>query len=308
MQVFKASTSAVVGLCFMPNGRGIVTGSSAGVAVWDLTDAPERVWQFVSGGLHGCPVTVSPCGRFLVSGGSLLRVFDLTDDSKPELISNGARGLAFAPDGTEFAALDLGAHTRQIFPQRWAVPSWERICTEPKLARPLGQPYCTGAVTYTPDSCALALSFAAWHNDTDTYYDTRIRLFDRSTGIEKAAPEITFGYAHPTQIAYRPDGAVIAGNFGPVLGVVSVADGKEVASIKTGTKHITGLCFTPDGSKLVTVSNDTKVRVIDTRAWKETTGFEWKIGRLRCMAVAPDGLRMAAGSDRGKVVIWDVDE
>ncbi len=100
---------------------------------------------------------------------------------------------------------------------------------------------------------------------------------------------------------------MIAGNFGPVLGVTSVADGEEVARVKTGTKHITGLAFTPDGAKLVAVSNDAKVRLFDTRTWIETTGYEWKIGKLRCVAVAPDGLRMAAGSDRGKVVIWDVD-
>jgi WD40 repeat protein len=92
-----------------------------------------------------------------------------------------------------------------------------------------------------------------------------------------------------------------------VLGVTSVADGEEVARVKTGTKHITGLAFTPDGSKLVTVSNDTCVRVFDAHTWTETRGYEWKVGKLRCVAVAPDGLRMAAGSDRGKVVIWDVD-
>jgi WD40 repeat protein len=76
----------------------------------------------------------------------------------------------------------------------------------------------------------------------------------------------------------------------------------------TNTAVVTGLCFMPNGSRLVTVSNDTKVRVFETRTWTETAGYEWKIGRLRCMAVAPDGLRTAAGSDRGKVILWDVDE
>ncbi len=110
----------------------------------------------------------------------------------------------------------------------------------------------------------------------------------------------------PTQIAFRPYGSVVAGNFGPVLGVVSVANGGVVARIKVGTKHITGIAFTPDGSKLVAVSNDTRVRVYDARTWTETEGYEWKVGKLRSVAVAPDGLRMAAGSGTGKVVIWDV--
>jgi hypothetical protein len=36
-------------------------------------------------------------------------------------------------------------------------------------------------------------------------------------------------------------------------------------------------------------------------------GFEWQVGQLRSVAVAPDGMRMAAGSATGKVVMWDVD-
>jgi WD40 repeat protein len=150
------------------------------------------------------------------------------------------------------------------------------------------------------------MSFAVM-NARGTRYDSHVRFFDRATGAQTAELGTTFGHAHPTQIAFSPDGTVIAGNFGPVLGVVSVADGKEVARVKIGTKHVTALAFTPDGSKLVTVSNDTRVRVFDARTWTETTGYEWKIGPLRCVAVAPDGLRMAAGSSRGKVVIWDVD-
>jgi hypothetical protein len=29
---------------------------------------------------------------------------------------------------------------------------------------------------------------------------------------------------------------------------------------------------------------------------------------LRCVAFAPDGMRAAAGNDKGKIVIWDVEE
>ena len=41
---------------------------------------------------------------------------------------------------------------------------------------------------------------------------------------------------------------------------------------------------------------------------KEAGGYDWKIGNLRSVAVAPDGSRMAAGSDTGKVVVWDAED
>ena len=305
MQVFKTHsvlTSAVVGLCFTRDGRGLVTSSSAGVTLWDLTGAPTAVRRFDSGSYYTTPVAASPCGRFIAFGEvGGLKVFDLNDERpKPVFETPLTHTATFAPDGTELAAAGFR-------PRQWEVPSWKLIRAEPPPSNPRpGDPFCTRAIAYTPDSRTIALSFAVMSEYEDRY-NSHFVLFDRESGELTSEIPTTFGHAHPTQIAFSPDGKVVAGNFGPVLGVTSLADGEEVARIKTGTKHITGLCFTPDGSKLVTVGNDTRVRVFDAHTWKETTGYEWKVGKLRCVAVAPDGLRMAAGSGTGKVVVWDVD-
>ena len=40
----------------------------------------------------------------------------------------------------------------------------------------------------------------------------------------------------------------------------------------------------------------------------ELKTFDWKIGKLYCAAFSPDGLTCAACSNKGQVVIWDVDE
>lgn len=304
MQVFKASTGTIAGVCFTPDGRQLVTGAYPRVILWDVTGAPKPVRQFDSDG-HAMPAIVSPCGRFLAHWGNALRLFDLTNPSVhpiTRLELGRLTMIAFAPDSTEFAA-------PAFTPRQWAVPSWKVIRDRtPSRALGLESTFATGAVAYTPDGRFVAISFAVFESQSQPpRYDSHIRLFDRVTGERARDLRIRFQYAHPSQIAFSPDGSVLAGNFGPVLCVVSVADGREVARIKTGTKHITALAFTPDGTKCVAVSNDTRVRVFDARAWTETTGYEWKIGPLRCVAVAPDGLRMAAGSCRGKVVIWDVD-
>jgi WD40 repeat protein len=82
---------------------------------------------------------------------------------------------------------------------------------------------------------------------------------------------------------------------------------RELALHKRGTKHFQGLSFSRDGRFLATVSNDETVRVWDARTWEERSRITWDIGALLNIAFAPDGLRAAAGSDRGQVVIWDVE-
>jgi hypothetical protein len=65
--------------------------------------------------------------------------------------------------------------------------------------------------------------------------------------------------------------------------------------------------FSPDGKLLATTSNDTTVTMWDTATWEPIRQYGWEIGRLRAVAFAPDGLTCAAGSDMGKVVLFDVD-
>jgi WD40 repeat protein len=207
--------------------------------------------------------------------------------------------LAFSPDGQEIAASGLR-------PRQWALPSGKLVRTHDPPNNPRGDRFATGTLVYSPDGETIALSFAVLNFGVNRY-DSHVFLFDRATGEQVGDLNVAFKYAHPRMLAFSPDGSAIAGNFGPALGVLSVEDGTIVAWIQPGTKHITGLAFTPDGSKLVTVSNDERVRVYDTRAWTETTGYEWQVGKLGCVVVAPDGLRMAAGSGTGKVVVWDVD-
>ena len=45
----------------------------------------------------------------------------------------------------------------------------------------------------------------------------------------------------------------------------------------------------------------------DSVAARSDRAFDWDIGRLLNIAISPDGLRAAAGSDKGRIVIWDLD-
>ena len=72
-------------------------------------------------------------------------------------------------------------------------------------------------------------------------------------------------------------------------------------------RDFTGAAFHPSGRFLATTSTDETVKLYDTSTWEVARTFTWKVGKMRSVAFSPDGALAAAGSDTGKVVVWDVD-
>jgi WD40 repeat protein len=72
-------------------------------------------------------------------------------------------------------------------------------------------------------------------------------------------------------------------------------------------KHFTGIAFHPSGKYLAVTSNDETVKLYDSTTWDVAHTFTWKIGQIRSVTFSADGTLAAAGSDTGKVVLWDVD-
>jgi WD40 repeat protein len=50
-----------------------------------------------------------------------------------------------------------------------------------------------------------------------------------------------------------------------------------------------------------------RLRWANATTWEVAHAFDWEIGRLRSIAFSPDGMLAAAGGDKGKIVVWDVD-
>jgi WD40 repeat protein len=139
-------------------------------------------------------------------------------------------------------------------------------------------------------------------------YPDRLHTMDARTAKVIVERSLKHNFHVCNSLAFSPDAELIAAACGPNLLIAQTLTGELVASRRVGRRHFNDLKFTPDGRRLVTVSNDETVRLWDTQSWNEVGGFEWKIGRLRTLAVSPDGMRMAAGADSGKVVVWDYDD
>jgi WD40 repeat protein len=130
--------------------------------------------------------------------------------------------------------------------------------------------------------------------------------------IRSAATGVELGRGvHPdspqSQLLFRPDGAeVMAVHKGSIF-FWSVADPGISKNIKNDSrKQFSSAAYHPSSRYLFTTSDDS-VLMWDTVSRKPITTFTWNIGRLRSIAISPDGTLAAAGNDKGQVVVWDVD-
>jgi WD40 repeat protein len=132
-----------------------------------------------------------------------------------------------------------------------------------------------------------------------------IRLTDVTTQREKGALRGHGNVAN--DLAFSPDSATLAAACAQFLWVWDVRRGGPITRLKVNRLHFQAVAFTPDGHHLLAARNDGTVRVLETGRWREQVAFDWGIGPLVSLAVAPDGMRAACGSKRGKIVVWDVD-
>jgi WD40 repeat protein len=135
----------------------------------------------------------------------------------------------------------------------------------------------------------------------------RFRFVRRSlaTGEEVAA---SAEFAGEVRRPAAGPGGRVAGVRTNQLVVWSSADGEAPLTWKDGTRRqFTDVAFHPSGAVLASANLDPTVRLHDPATGAVVRTYDWQVGKLRCVAFSPDGLLAAAGSESGRVVVWDVD-
>jgi WD40 repeat protein len=297
MFVIKAHSRFVQTVAFSPDGRLLATGTRLrdGLRLWDLASGTTSAKWTIKRPTHR--VTFSPDGRFLaVVGVALpnnpvgLAVYSTDGNLVVELSVEDyyVRFAEFESDSRHIVIADYRSFYRfEIEPEEVDSPLTRFTSATDNFSK----------AVLSPDGRYLAA----------VKYPDRLHTMDARTGTVIAECPLKHNYLECNGLAFSPDAELIAAACGPTLLIGQTLTGVLVASRRVGRRHFNDLKFTPDGRRLVTVSNDETARLWDTESWNEVGGFEWKIGRLRTVAVSPDGLRMAAGADSGKVVVWDYD-
>jgi WD40 repeat protein len=65
------------------------------------------------------------------------------------------------------------------------------------------------------------------------------------------------------------------------------------------------VAFTPDGQALVSALDNGTIRVWDIVSRQVRAEYNWKIGAVRSVVLAPDGMTAAAGGSDHSVLVWD---
>jgi WD40 repeat protein len=66
--------------------------------------------------------------------------------------------------------------------------------------------------------------------------------------------------------------------------------------------------FHPNGKTVAVIhGGPTLVKVYDLATLERVQTWKWKLGPLTSVAFSPDGTLGAAGSEDGRIIVWDVD-
>ncbi len=275
-------------VAFAADGRSLVTAS---------VDGTLRVWETGSGRLrhvlHGHTRSVeslqlSPDGATAVSGGrdGTLRVWHLasaSDNTAFRIEPAGTYTATFAPDGERLYLANFNGHVLVANPRSGEVlADWEAH----------------------PGSTCNTLSLSADGGLLATCsWDKTARIWNTADQSLRHTLRAEGGVLH---CCLAPNGQRVALCVDNQIELWDVASGQREWIAAGHSAGVQQAAFDPqDSNLLVSVSGDGSVRVWDVAAQRCLTTWADHDGGLRSVAVAPDGVWIAAGTNGGRVLLYD---
>lgn len=311
MNTWKTRAETVHGVVFSPDGTRLATYGDADryARLWDPLTRKEVAAFETPGEKVGTfepfvnAVAFSPCGRYLAVAGATIgdnhpsvRIWELATGAVvvPDLYPAGPPvGMAFTP-GERPGLLIADCNRLNYFVDALAT----KPDTKPKLYNrgpDRKAPKCS-RVYFAPDGKRIATNgrpkAVIW--DAKTLKPLFVRDHTKSPQNGPAA--------------FDPDSRVLAVAHGTKVDLWPFEEpGADVIELVGHKMPVWAVGFLRDGQTVQTASSDGTVRLWDRATGTERSCYDFGIGKVYCAAFAPDGLTCAAGGEKGRVVIWDVE-
>ncbi len=289
-------------LAFSPDGTAIAAPAGhQGVMLWK-TLASGAKSAVIKPKIVCKRIAFAPNGKILYTGNDQLCAFDIADDDRTLVwIPNwAALWFGVSPDGTRLVVAENPKDTQHTRVTVWDTESLDKPMRE--VASP--------SMVYTPPlflpaSDRFILVEGVFRPSRVWEYRCVICSLQTGVIVEQSEPLPDC----PDQVVISPDGASLASRTREVIRVYPAGGRwKDIPTFANDSKkQFTGIAYHPSGKFIAATSNDQTVKLYDTATWELAKTFTWDIGRMRSIAFSPDGTLAAAGSDSGKVVVWDVD-
>ncbi|WP_439631789.1 WD40 repeat domain-containing protein [Gemmata sp.] len=295
MRRLEGHTGNVRAVAFAPDGRLVSAGDDRTVRVWDRTGTGAVVAK-ASGPVYA--VAISPDGRSLAYAGRHPRN---ADGGTPVPVCDMATGRALAEP-------DL-PHVQ--FPRSvWSLSFSHDGRTLAAAARRLGGGNITagaGGHWWNPggdgplsDTTAFSLAFAPDRPLLAVAGDGRVGFSSVAGGPAEVSHALAA--SRPEAVAFLPGsaGAVVAA--GSYLYLVDAAKPGKPRKIKTASRVLTCAAAFPGGRSVVAGGKPGGVEVFDAATGTVRAAYDFELGGVFGVAVAPDGLTFAVAGERGLVV------
>jgi WD40 repeat protein len=108
------------------------------------------------------------------------------------------------------------------------------------------------------------------------------------------------------QVAFSPDGAVVAAAEGEAVHLYDVATGKLLRTLTGHTAQVLTVAFAPDGRRLASGGRDRTVILWDLPAGTRGATLAGHTDTVHTVRFSPDGRLLASGGYDHRALLWDV--